>query len=467
MGSASKYWRLVRIDGAGRRREEEVAIAKVFFQKQFTWVGQADLSDGPVQRELMKVWQGGSEGDRDAANRCLRCFISHQIEQVCIKLEFQFGSHHGFTRQELFPFVLDDDGLQASLDNSSQYQSLANEILLTFDPNRASLSTWVVRRVRQHRELNLFLLQHGVYLVTDWVILNETSLDQVQRILAEFYGLTSDEVKRACQLLQSYHAIYRQDRLKQRQAGMLKGKARCLPPTPEQLDRIATYLEQTPSINTQENILNKLQTLATQLRQHRVYVRGGAIPAESLDQPDSETLSAVEQSLEEAETQVEKNQFLTFYREQFLSCLDQAIEQATNVRFTYLQRKAPETAEQFLAAMELFHCRGQAMGKIAAQIGLQAQFQVTRLMKLKEFRATVRQKLLQLLGDRILDKAKTYADPDRLQDLDCQIETALDEQISALIQQAEVEASVAKNHPLTSLFSRRLCHHLDVRKIAS
>ena len=101
------------------------------------------------------------------------------------------------------------------------------------------------------------------------------------------------------------------------------------------------------------------------------------------------------------------------------------------------------------------------MSEMATQLGLQAQYQVSRLLKLKELRADIRQRLLSLLSDRILDKAKEYADPERLQSLEQQVQTVLDEQIAATMQQAEAEANIPKDRPLDSLFNRRLCHHLD------
>ncbi len=38
MRSVSNYWRLVRLDGTGQRRVEEVAIAQGFFQERFAAV---------------------------------------------------------------------------------------------------------------------------------------------------------------------------------------------------------------------------------------------------------------------------------------------------------------------------------------------------------------------------------------------------------------------------------------------
>lgn len=458
------YWWLVRLDGTGQRRVEEVAIAKAFFQERFAVEA---ISHTRIQRELLQLLRTGSANQQEA-ELCLRCFISQQIEQVCVQLESKFGTWHGFTRYDLFPFVLDDD-LSVSQRSSSecvftQYQSLACQILQTFNPDRAGLSTWVMRQVRHHPELRAFLHEHGVYLSTDWGILNDTQPEQLRRILAEFYTLTPVEIESAYQLLRGYHAIYRHDRLQKRQQGLLRGRETCTPPTSDQLTRIAHYLQAQLALTVSpEGILSKLQALAAQLRQYRLHCRGGPLPTTSLDE-ERNRQEGFEPPAPEFDLELDDEQeFLTFYRNQLVNCLDQALEQATNDRVTYLQRKKVPMVQPFLTALQLFHCQGQSMGEIAPQIGLKAQYQVTRLMSLGTFRANVQSKLLPLLFDRVLPQAQRYTDPDQLQSLTPILKAVLEEQVSILIQQAETEAAVARQSPLTSLFARRLCHYLDTR----
>ncbi|MBD2464382.1 hypothetical protein H6G89_25585 [Oscillatoria sp. FACHB-1407] len=470
MSSAVKYWKFVRLDATGRRQVEEIAAAKAFLLQQFgDDLRQSDLADATIQRLLWQVWQSETtpSDERRLAEMCLRCYISNQIEQVCLHLEGQFGNEHGFTRYDLFPLVLNDvlEVRRApQIATRTTYRSLATEILQSFDPAKASLSTWATRLVRHDKEVNAFLLDHGIYLISDWAILNDTTPKQLQRILAEFHALTIAEINQASQLLQAYHQIYRQDRLQQRQSG---GKGQCPPPTLDQLRRIAQYLEGVTQKLTPEATLSRLQALATLLRQYRIYVRGGAAPTESLDQPEQQALAVELQSPERDAEQEEENEFLSFYRNQFLSSLDQTLAQVTSDRLGQLRRKGSEVMQQFLSGMHLFHCQGRSMTEIAAEVGLQAQYQVTRLLKLKEFRADVRQRLLLTLRDRILDKAREYADPNRLKSLDQTIDAALDEQIAAILQQAEAEASVARHCPLDSLFARRLCQYLDQRSTES
>ncbi len=121
---------------------------------------------------------------------------------------------------------------------------------------------------------NAFLLEHEVYLVSDWAILNDTSSKQLQRIFSQFHHLTSQEIQQAMQLLGSYHAVYRAQRLQARQAG-IKG---CQPPTTEQLrqmqDRLST---QTNRMICPETLLAQLEEMASRLRQYRIHVRRGSL----------------------------------------------------------------------------------------------------------------------------------------------------------------------------------------------
>jgi predicted RNase H-like nuclease len=131
-----------------------------------------------------------------------------------------------------------------------------------------------------------------------------------------------------------------------------------------------------------------------------------------------------------------------------------------------LQSQDPQKAQKFVTALELFYGQGWSMGEIAPKVNLQAQFQVSRLLKLKSFRADIQQRFLVLLRDRVINEALAYTDPERLQALNEQIEEALDEQVTQVMQEAAKEASTAtskKNQTTTtSLFAKRLCHCLHL-----
>jgi hypothetical protein len=63
-----------------------------------------------------------------------------------------------------------------------------------------------------------------VYFISDWAILNDTKSKQLQRILAEFHHLSESEIRDSCILLESYHAVYRRDRLEQRRNSSIRVK---------------------------------------------------------------------------------------------------------------------------------------------------------------------------------------------------------------------------------------------------
>lgn len=76
-----------------------------------------------------------------------------------------------------------------------------------------------MRLVKQHHELNAFLLEQGLCMLSDWAILNDTKPKKLRRVLTQFHHFTDPEVQQAVILLESYHAIYRRDRILQAQKG--------------------------------------------------------------------------------------------------------------------------------------------------------------------------------------------------------------------------------------------------------
>ena len=130
----------------------------------------------------------------------------------------------------------------------------------------------------------------------------------------------------------------------------------------------------------------------------------------------------------------------------------------------WLNKQKEPKKQQFITALELFHCQGVSMTEIASRIGLQAQFQVTRLMQLKNFRSDIRQQMLRDLRQQILEMAAIYTDSEQLLKQEQQIEVALEEQVASVIEEAETEASQAKNQPLKSIFAQSLCRYLHQKE---
>jgi predicted DNA-binding protein YlxM (UPF0122 family) len=451
MKAISYYWTLVKLDAAGGSRTEEQSSTKAFFRQLFSQEihsveGRHDL----IQRSLLNLSRNPPSQPHQylQAELSLRCFISHQIEQVCIQLETQFGNYYGFTRYDLFPFVLDDDGNPWN----GCYRPLGLQILQSFNPDRATLAAWTTRLVKQHQDIDQFLLERGLCMRSDWALLNGTSIPKLEGILAQFYQLTPSEVGQAAVLLESYHAVYRRDRLLKTQKG------RCPPPTLQQLEEMANHIQQ----NTEEScsataIQTRLHALADRLRHYRTSARGGTQAMLSLDQTENTSLLDNLKADLQDEPNEQQSEFLRTYRQQFLSCLKTALEKVVSDR---LRRLSPPRDQSFLTALHLFYCKEYSMTEIAHQIEVQAQYQVTRLLCLKDFRADVRHWMLQCLHSYVLEQARSYVSLQQLDNLDNQIEAALSEQIDALIQKDQANAKTPKSYLSKSLFARSLCQHL-------
>ncbi|MBD2356487.1 hypothetical protein H6G41_17960 [Tolypothrix sp. FACHB-123] len=473
--SKLKYWTLVILDGTGvdakrlvarHRTTKELENAKSFFAATFAdFPNINEVSDTAIQQRLLELSRHPESQQSLLAQRCLLCFISWQIQQACSNLARQFGDFHGFTEGDLLAYVLDDDG---SLQPSTSYQSFAREILQTFDPEKSLLSSWTSRKLKQHDELETFLLECGLYLVRDWAILNDTQPKQLPKILGEFHYLTPKEVEQAQKLLAVYHKIYRAERWQKLAEG---SRVKCQPPTNQQLQQMAQLLESklTPKAVSRlspENVLRQLQNLAAKLRQYRIHVRGGFLPTESLDLNFQENYSLLEKVAAPDSGNIlddidEEEKFLKLYKQQILTCLDSALNEVTKSRINKLKKKDLTQANRFLLGLQLFHCQRLSMSAIAQQLGLGAQYKVTRLLKLKEFRADVQHKTLEKLKQAVIQLAQEYSTPERLANLDQQITAALNAEITNLINQAEIEAVSMHHQPQMSNFSQRLCQQLD------
>lgn len=442
----TKYWRFVRIDMGGRRHVEEILDAQTFLDRQFSDHELATLTDKEFQHRLLDILNAETKSAeaRSLAECCLRCFISNQIDQGCQKLAEDFGKTHGFIAEDLYPYVLGDRSPYPT-PRLNAHPSLISEILESYRAERGSLSSWVIRRVHHHKPLNSYLLECGVYLVSDWAILNDTNLKQLQRIFAEFYTLSELEIQQACAVLSAYHAIYRSDRIQQR----LQGRAprRCIPPTDPQWEHIRRSLISQRCFAgvelTLEETQHQVQSLAERLRDYRISVRRRWRSADSLDQPETAAIADKElisqaPTLEDDESETQR--LLNQYRPIFEQTLTEALAIALDARVAKLQRRNPPVDHHYLKAMQLFHCQGMVMKEIAQHVDLEKQYQVSRLMDLTEFHRALGDEMLDRLRQSLPDLAQSFTDPDRLKALSQLIRSVIDSQ-----------------------FTFHLCRHLDTR----
>ncbi len=454
MSTIEHYWQFNRLNTQGKVNVEEITEAKTFIQKQCSDIAsQISFSDTVIQRRLFSLFTQNEL----IAEICLRCFISEQITQSCIKFEIQFGNSHQFNRYDLYPFVLDDSLARSKEQKTKEYKSMATQILQKFNPQQASLSTWTNRLVRADPNLNQFLLERGIYLISDWAILNDTKPKQLQRIFREFHNFDETVISQGSLLLEAYHQVYLLDRFNSRKAG---SRPKCSPPTTAQLERIAqlTKLSLTP-----EETLTRLQNLAEPLKEYRIFVRGGKTKQESL--ANSHIQLKVEQQqlaqIQDNSAEETQEEFLRRYRQQFLSCLKKAI---ASVVSQWLNKKKEPKKQQFVTALKLFHCQGLSMTTIASMIGLKRQDQVTRLIQLKNVRSDIQKAMLQSLSQQIRKMAVIYTNPNQLLQKEQQIVIALEEQVNSVIEEAKSEASTAKNQPPKSILAQYICNYLKQKE---
>lgn len=449
MEKVSHYWQLVRLDGTGRSHLQPLPEVQSWVEQTCTDLLRAGaLAESDLQDRLLQCSQS-EKPEATLAQLALRCFITQQIRQVCIGLEQQFGNRYGFSQSDLLPLVLDDDGRL-----TSPYQPLTVQILASYDPLKARLNTWTARLVKNHAEINRFFLERGLYRASDWAILNDTTPEQLERILGEYHRCGKGEIETARHLLGQYHRVYRRHRLLQRQTGQT---GRCQPPTVDQLQQM---LPETPAKIT----LSRLQALAEQLREYRIYARGGV--------PFSKVVSFDAQEPEEIERQITRlepsrslledeadaqSEFLQVYRAELRTCLDGALTQVIRNQMAKLQKRKPPKDKAFVQGLQLFHCEGLSMTAIAPKLGLESQVQVTRLLDLKRFRTDVHLVLIPQLQRNIRNEALKFVSVDRLNQIDQTLEQILSTEVEQVIEAAASEAQIPKGRTAKSLFAYQLC----------
>lgn len=435
------YWQLMRLDSSGRCYHQTLPSVEAWVKGTFADViSNLDSVDQPLQAALISHYQS-EQADADKAQLSLRCYISHQIRIVCIQLANQFGETYGFTAADLFPLVLNDDGRL-----STAYRPLSLEILDTYELDKAQLNTWTARLVKNHGDLDRALLERGLYRASDWAILNDTNREQVQRILRQYHLCSETEVTRASRLLDQYHQVYRQDRIQQRLAGK---RGRCRPPTAEQLQGIDAQ-------RSAEVVLVQLKTLAAQLREYRIHARGGnPIPYQG-EAIDWERVSG-EPTVSSSDAEEDESTFLMKYQQALVHCLEAVLKQALTANIAKFQKHRPPKDQAYVLGLQLFHCKGLSMGKLATQVGLSSQVQVNRLLQLKRLRADVRHQLIPQLLARVKAEALDYISADRLQQIDQTLEHLLTEKVDHILSEATKEAQIPKGRTAKSLFAYQLC----------
>jgi hypothetical protein len=275
-----------------------VVPAKKFVQAQFgTLIDTQDqVQDALLQIQLhhqMQATSGPNHSGHDPvlAALCLRCFISTVLKQISEQLITQFGQSHGLTEAALLAIlfrqtlpVTSDLQEQRFLEYSESLSSgLSDRILQTFQPSQGALSDWVAYWVQQDSQVQTLLRDCGLYVVSDWALLNNTTPSDLEQILSQVHRLPIPDIHQATQLLTHYHAVCRHEYRHQHSAGSPGDWA----PSPTQMHQIAQALQTTvphptaPTLSTAPiAVLNQLHQLAAQLAS---YYRSSLPPSNPLE----------------------------------------------------------------------------------------------------------------------------------------------------------------------------------------
>ncbi|MGK7887860.1 MAG: hypothetical protein AB4042_00900 [Leptolyngbyaceae cyanobacterium] len=440
-----RYWRWVRLTLDGQRQVQELQSCHDWLQTQGLESDAGVVSDRSIQQRLMAILPSAPQ----PAEGCLRCFISHAIDRTCQDLFTRFGRKAGLANvEELLVFVLTDvDPLRQrpTTPTLEQDPSCAGKVLRCFKAEKAQLTTWTKRMVMSDRPLNQYLQEHGVYLDSDWSLLNSLSESKLRRLLTESLKASEADLDRAVTLLEGYRSVYRRDRLLARAQKGDGGngavnRSRCEAPTSDQLVRIVEFLQDKGIDDLDpEAVLAELEAWAQMIRQKR------CPPTVSLEEPRLQRAIATVASDEadqraDQEDEAQQQQFLQDYRKVLLDTLDEAIAQVLEQRIAHLAQSNPPKDKAFADGLYRFICKGESMGAIAPQVGLKHQYQVTRLLNIKALRADIRRQVQLALVQRIQDLAHQYAEADRLDQL---LEQVLDRELERLVAESEAESFTA------------------------
>jgi hypothetical protein len=449
MEGLSKYYQLARLRSNGTHTARELNPVTAYLQSRFPDLLEDVDNDGALCAKLFAAWQSGEA----LAGLSLRCRISHAIVQECHALIQQYGQTRGLKLDELLAICLADEGKPIPIEelltiarDRSRFRPLSYEILASYDPTQSAISTWTKRLLRQTANVKQYLREHGILLISDWALLNDTKPSQIKRMLVESFLSTEKFATELALIHEAYRSVYL--------VGAISG-GRCADPTSAQLQQMGDYLyTKTQQAPPNEVILKKLRSIAEMIRRYRLKEFNDPNGLDKLD--DSPKPS--DASGEDAEI------FLDGYKEQLTACLDRAIATVIQYRLAAYRhpsgnrRPKPEAATQRLKALHLYYCERVAQKEIAVLIGLQRQDQVSRLLKLPDLRLDIRLHMLPCLQNHIEAVVEASLSPERL----IEVFAALEEELDRLVQSDEIAGATNKKFtPTPNQLGQQICRYLD------
>ena len=175
---------------------------------------------------------------------CLRCHVSHPLEQKIRGIHRQFAEHYGLDLIELASYALDDDGrpldyLQLSTQPKASIAPFTAQVICSYEPaHGAGLPHWARTKLQACNSLKAYLKQNGLLLISPWALLADTSPRRIRQSL-EFFGAGGLSADRAVDLHHAYCSHYPQAKAEHlqrtgRSSGWLPSDAFLLTVAPDQ-----------------------------------------------------------------------------------------------------------------------------------------------------------------------------------------------------------------------------------------
>lgn len=468
-GTSSRYWKICRISLNSQ------PIGYEYYQiptaQEFMLNSMNSCED--TQAGLLSIFNAKNSAveniTRAYAGLCLRCYVSEPILKACKKLDHLFAGEKTFTYHDFLAFALNDDGqsmvILDSVDKTqfvlncngeatpSTYQLFTVKVLQTFKSDsttRMSLDNWTFLQTKQNPEIKEFLSEHGFKNLSDWALLNRARPKQLERLS-----------QRDRHLIEVFHAVYRRDRLQQRQIRGQFGPKPCPDPTNTQLAEMLDMLNQRGIIiNSPVELTKALKYAVIQLRQYDLW--NYREPLEIQDQETGNYTPRSDLTYESiSENDIEEREFVEFLHDQLKVTLVETIGSELRSCISRLEKskKYAPFAAKFIPGLQFYYGEGMSLKDIGPLLGMTSWDQTRRILNPGELVAKVREQTVQKLLDSILKKAQekglTTINPpiDYLKNLAEQIEVFADAEI---FQSAAEEIRSGKNRVMNSVYAQQL-----------
>ena len=447
-------------------KKKVIPLAQEFFRTHI-----ANSQGGAVQSILLSYFSAQSTpvttGIQAQAGFCLRCYVSDSILKACQTLDHLFGSDKSFTYRDLLPFVLNDDGKTPVIldrDRKGQlaiigdappqtmtYHFFSVDVLGTFKTgtqSSLSLDNWTYLRTKQNADLKKFLKEFGLQHLSDWALLNRARPHQLKQL--------SEQDRH---LIGVFHDVYRRDRRQQRAAAK-----RCPNPSTKQLQEMMTRLQTKNIAISTSKIMPALKQAAAQLRQCDIWA--SRVPLEFQD-PDTgiDIIRTDLPSYHTDESEMEQQEWLTFFHQQLQLALNDAIVKGLCNRVAALEqsKKYASLAHQFIPGLQLYYEQGLSLKEIAPILGMSSRDQARRILNPGDLLNQVRALTVQQVLDHVLAQAQkkgfaqTPPKPNYLRLLAEQVEAVADQEI---FQEAVEEMRAGQGRSFNSSYAHQLRAHL-------